>query len=83
MNKKTKTGGSLVYCGPNIKGVARQYTVYSNGLPQPLKEAAAADKALAGLILPLAELPDAMKQIWQRDGRIYTYYKRVLNVQKG
>ena len=30
MNKKTKTSGSLVYCGPNIKGLAMTWTVYEH-----------------------------------------------------
>lgn len=83
MNKKTKTSGTLVYCGPSIKGVANQYAAFTNGLPGPLKEQAEKDKALAALILPLAQLPEAMKQIRLKSGRIYTCYKRVLDAQKG
>ncbi len=73
----------LVYCGPHLKGVARQYTTYTNGLPEKLQEAAAADKAVAERILPQAKLPEAMKQIRLKQGRIYTCYKRVLDAQEG
>lgn len=83
MTKKTNPGGTLVYCGPSIKGVANQYAAFTNGLPGPLKEAADADKALTALIVPLAQLPEAMKQIRMKSGRIYTCYKRVLDAQKG
>ena len=41
------------------------------------------DKALAGLIVPLDQMPEAMKQIRLKYGRVYTYYKRVLDAQKG
>lgn len=27
-----------VYCGPTVRGVARQYTTYTSGIPEPLKE---------------------------------------------
>lgn len=45
MTKKTtrkaaEAAGTVVYCGPSIRGVARQYTAYNNGIPQGLKEAA-------------------------------------------
>lgn len=83
MNKKTKTSGSLVYCGPNIKGLAMTWTIYTNGLPEKLQAAAEADKALASLIVPLDQMPDAMKQIRLKYGKIYTCYKRVLDAQKG
>ena len=83
MTKKSKTVGSLVYCGPNIKGLAMTWIIYTNGLPEKLQAAADADKALAGLIVPLDQMPEAMKQIRMKYGRIYTYYKHVLDAQKG
>mgnify|MGYP003089909324 CR=1 FL=1 len=63
--------------GPSIRGVARQYTAYNNGIPQGLKEAAEKNKILAALIVPLEELPEAMRQLRQKSGRIYTLYQAV------
>lgn len=81
MNKRTKKAAeaaeTVVYCGPSIKGVARQYTAYHNGLPEGLKEAAEKNKILAALIVPLEDLPEAMRQLRQRSGRIYTLYQAV------
>ena len=81
MTKRTKkaaeAAGTVVYCGPSIKGVARQYTAYHNGLPEGLKEAAEKNKILAALIVPLEDLPEAMRQLRQRSGRIYTQYQAV------
>ena len=62
MTKKTtrkaaEAAGTVVYCGPSIRGVARQYTAYNNGIPQGLKEATEKNKILAALIVPLEELP--------------------------
>lgn len=33
-----KKAGPLVYCGPTVKGVAKQFTVYTNGLPAALEK---------------------------------------------
>ena len=83
MNRKTQPVGAPVYSGPNIKGLAMTGTIYTNGLPEKRQAAADTDKALAGLIVPLDQMPEAMKQIRMKYGRIYTYYKRVLDAQKG
>lgn len=71
------SGGTLVYCGPTIRGVAQQWTCYTNGLTPGLAALAAEDRAVAGLVLPLERLPDARKQIAYKYGRIYTLYTRV------
>lgn len=75
--KAAEAAGTVVYCGPSIKGVARQYTAYNNGIPEGLKQAAEKNKILAALVVPLEDLPEAMRQLRQRSGRIYTLYKAV------
>ena len=75
--KAAEAAGTVVYCGPSIKGVARQYTAYNNGIPEGLKQEAEKNKILAALIVPLEDLPEAMRQLRQKSGRIYTLYKAV------
>lgn len=75
--KAAEAAGTVVYCGPSIKGVARQYTAYNNGIPEGLKQAAEKNKILAALIVPMEDLPEAMRQLRQKSGRIYTLYKAV------
>ena len=41
-----------VYCGPSVRGVARQYTTYQGGIPDPLKEFIKEHPAVRGLIVP-------------------------------
>ena len=81
MTKRTRKAaeavGTVVYCGPPIRGVAKQFTAYNNGLPEGLKAATEKNKILAALIVPLEDLPEAMRQLRQRSGRIYTLYKAV------
>lgn len=66
--------GPMVYCGPALPGVARQYTVYQNGIPGPLAEALADNSALRGLLLPLDRLPEAREAISRQSGPIYSLY---------
>ena len=74
--------GPMVYCGPALPGVARQYTVYRNGIPGPLAEALADNSALSGLVLPLDRLPEARKSISGRAGPLYRLYQLAQEKQK-
>ena len=76
-SKAAGAAGTVVYCGPSIKGVARQFTAYNNGIPEGLKAATEKNKVLAAMIVPLEELPEAMRQLRQKSGRIYTLNKAV------
>lgn len=76
-SKAAGAAGTVVYCGPSIKGVARQFTAYNNGIPEGLKAATEKNKVMAAMIVPLEELPEAMRQLRQKSGRIYTLYKAV------
>ena len=81
MNKKkdppspAEQTGPVVYCGPTLPGVARQYTVYHNSIPAPLAAALADNPALRGLVLPLDRLPEARRDIAGRTGRFYRLYQ--------
>lgn len=43
----------LVYCGPTVKGVTRQYTVYSNGIPEVMEEFFEKHPAARRLLVPV------------------------------
>lgn len=77
MKKAKSSGGTVVYCGPPIRGLIRQYTAFTSGLPAQVKDAAGKNAAFAALIVPLEQLPEAMRQIQQKSGRFYTLYQRV------
>lgn len=76
--QKTKqTAGTVVYVGPTVPGVANQNTFYSNGIPTPLTEAITKNPAMGGLVIPLDQLPDAMKKLRGGCGHIYRLYRLV------
>lgn len=47
-------GGAMVYCGPSIRGVAKQYAVFSGEIPAALENKCHEIPMLRGLIVPLA-----------------------------
>lgn len=80
--KKSKTNapqeraGTTVYVGPTIPGVAKQFTNYTGGnLPKRLEEAVSADPVMAGLVIPLEDLPAAMEKLRGGYGHIYRLYR--------
>lgn len=50
---KKKATGPVVYCGPTVRGVAKQFTVYSAGLPAALEAYMKEHPAARGLVVPL------------------------------
>ena len=75
--KKAEQTATVVYCGPTIPGVAKQFTSYTNGLPAPLVAAIQNNPPMDGLMVTLEQLPDAMKQLNGRVGHIYRLYRLV------
>ena len=53
----------VAYCGPTIKGIAPQYTVFVDGLPDKLKQV----PLLKALIVPLDKLAE-MRVKLEQDG---------------
>jgi hypothetical protein len=68
---------TVVYCGPTIPGVAKQFTFYRDGIPEAMKAAREKTPAMDGLLVPLEELPEAMRQLREGSGPIYTLYRVV------
>ena len=71
--KKAEQATTVVYCGPSIPGVAKQYTAY----PTALAEAIVKQPAMEGLVVPLEQLPEAMKNLRSGTGHISRLYRLV------
>ena len=58
---ESQASEALVYVGPALTGDfhVQQFTVFKNGLPETLRAAREADKALARLFVPVADLAKA------------------------
>ena len=66
-----------VYCGPTVRGVARQYTTYMGGIPEPLKEFVKEHPAVRGLIVPTEKFAAVRKRLETRGTAEAIIYKRV------
>lgn len=76
--KRTEqTTGTVVYCGPTIPGVAKQYTFYTNGIPEALLTVIEKYPPMGGLVIPLDQLPEAMKKLNGQYGHIYRLFRLV------
>ena len=61
---KEKNGpGVRVYCGPSVRAVARQFTVYSGELPEPLEDFIRDHPAAAGLLVPVGSFAQTRRNL--------------------
>lgn len=70
--KKQKT---VIYIGPAIIGVAMSGTVYNNGLPKPLEEAAKELPALKRLLVEPKNAGQAKKELKNPQSAVSVCYK--------
>lgn len=68
----------VVYVGPTIPGVATRNATYSE-VPESITAAATSAPYLPSLCVPISGLADALKQIAQKRGAIYIFYKQALS----
>ena len=77
----TKAIGTVVYCGPSVKGVAKQYTVFHGGIPRALAEFADRHKAANAMIVPIekfAEMRNRLETAGTAEARLYQKIKSEL-----
>ncbi len=61
--KRKKKTGPRVYCGPSIRNVARQYTVYTGALPEALESFVEEHPAAKALIVPTSRFAEVRKRL--------------------
>lgn len=47
--------GTLVWCGPTVRNIAKQYTVFQNGIPASLDALVISHPEAKGLLIPMEE----------------------------
>lgn len=52
-----------VYCGPSVRGVARQYTTYTVKVPKALEEWIAQHPAARGLLIPVSKFAQTRRNL--------------------
>lgn len=59
----TKLPNPCVYCGPSVKGIARQYTTFQGGLPDAMKKFIREHPDAMGLIVSTGKFPAMRKKL--------------------
>ena len=79
----TTASMTAVYCGPTIPGIAKQFAIYTDGIPDVLAIKAESVPMINNLIIPLNEFPEARRQLNTGSGLIYSMHKQVQKIIKG
>lgn len=76
--KKTdkKPQAAMVYCGPDIPFVAKQFDSYSNGLPEGLARLAEASPAIAALVVPVERLAETRAELMKPGSALQNIFVR-------
>lgn len=61
--RKPGVRGTLVYCGPTVRGVAKQYTVYTGGAPAELEEFLRTHRAAERLLVPIEKFAETRRKL--------------------
>lgn len=71
---------AVAYCGPSIKGVAPQYTVFVGGVPAKLAEKMEEFPVLKALTVPREKLAEMRVKVEQDGTRENTLYQKAVSV---
>lgn len=69
---------TVMYIGPTIKNVVTTGTLYNNGLPDALKEAAGKQPAIRSLIVPIGGLAAAQRELAVPGSALAVIYGKVI-----
>ena len=72
-----KLPNPCVYCGPSVKGVARQYTTYQGGIPDALRKFIQEHPGALGLIVSTGIFPDMRRRLEKHGTKEAELYKAV------
>ena len=80
-NKKCSWPSPCMWCGPSVKGVAAQYTVFTE-MPKQLEALVEQIPAARGLVVALDKFPQvrrALEWVGSKESKWYTKVKCALN----
>ena len=75
--KAEKADTPMVYCGPSIRGVARQYTVFNGDMPEMLKQFIEEHPIARMLIVPTAEFAEMRRKLETKGSSESVIFKEV------
>ena len=76
--RKPRAQGSQVYCGPTVRGVAKQYTVYAGELPEELT--AFIQKHPEALVVPVERFAETRRKLEQAGTAQAILYRKIKSI---
>lgn len=73
-----KLPNPVVYCGPSVRNVARQYTVYNGGIPDVLKQFIMEHPAAKGLLVSVDRFAQVRIELETKGTAKSILFKKVL-----
>lgn len=74
---KTKKPGARVYCGPSVRNVVRQYTVYNGDIPDALDAFLTAHPLASNLLVPLDAFAETRRKLETKGTAEAILYQKV------
>lgn len=68
---------NTMYIGPPVRGVVKHGATFSGGLPAGLEKLAAAKPVIKNLIVPVSEIPDAIRLSGEEGSAVAVAYDRI------
>ena len=60
---RKKKAGPVVYCGPTVRGVAKQYTVFSGGIPEALEDFSERHPEVKALLVSVEQFAETRRKM--------------------
>ena len=68
---------AVVYCGPTVRGVAKQFAVYQNGVPMHLRALGEKIPEVRALTVPLDKFAETRQALQNGDSTQSLLYARI------
>jgi len=61
--EREKADVTRVYCGPTVRGVAKQYTVFRGGIPEALEDFSERHPEVKALLVPVEQFAETRRKM--------------------
>ena len=71
------TSQKVVYCGPSIKGIATQYTVFAGGIPETMGRLMEKYPTMKSLMVPIDKFAETRKKLNTKESAQALIYAQI------
>lgn len=71
------TNQKVVYCGPSIKGIATQYTVFTGGIPETMEKIMEKYPAMKSLMVPIDKFAETRNRLNTKESAQALIYAQI------